>query len=1232
MKKFKKAILLLLIFCVAVTQCVVVSAEAKSKVKSKTKTTYELTLNKEIYTLKEGKSVTLKAKLNKAAKGKKVVWTSSNEKVASVNKKGKVRALDKGTAKITAKIEGTNVKETCKIVVGTPVTKVSINQKKVTLNVGETFTLVTTLKPKKPSNDDVIYESEDESIATVSKKGVITAVGAGKTTITVTAADGTGKHADCKVTVNKPQTPVTPQEPDEPEKVPESIEINKEQIALEPGQTDALKATVKPADAVNAEVTWSSSDENIVTVDENGAVKAIGEGNAYIMASTSNNKQDTCSVNVAYSGNVTSQEELNHALESAFVTSIVYTSDATETIQIPQGDYQGKTIAFYTPNAKVINNGSFDTVALCEIAADSYEENGSNYLSVSAADVKIKVNEGGSLILNLTENAAYVSLQNDGTVSAMNIVSKVNATISGSSEVAVSVRETAAESSFTTSTPLKIDANAHFALVILPGGEATTGSVNISSSIPAVAGLGCIPVTVLNLNDVVNVMACTKQDTAIDKRVTVSGTVENVPSVSGNSVTANACLIPYTNENADLDETNYESYLVDQSAAATTDADGNYVLSDVLIGNYWMIFTEDGYKTTIQQLVLTSETENPYTNGTISMIQDAVELHPVYPRICGTLSDSWSNDTYVPGIEIKLRKGVNNVTGEVIETALSDDKGFFGFEELTAGAYTIEMIDSRQNLPVNSVRYKTEVYTTVLSNNIAEDGRGEYSLVQDHDAEEMQEKMKFTFAWKSVGDGTVPNLKTHLIGPNEAGRLDYHVGYGKRRYLENGLKLAEYQNDYADNSAPQYTTVYEVKEGIYRFYVSNFDNTGMSALDTEVTVAIAGRETVTFSNPTGEGSLWHVCDYDTATGELTPINECCVMDENYYDGNTGFTEEEVAANEVQQAKDWVLQTFEQDRDMLSYFDDNAARQKYIDCIDAAEEKLKTLTTTEEAYALQSKVSDETFPVSNLYVRPNVIWNDYEQHIYKMYVSDCYTQERTQTDKEELCKTLRYDYELIGDEVGDFIVEEMSDEYSMDVEAVKGKNYQYVVHVKHLDTGLSYDSYLNFVSDVSEKRITDEVMKVMWKLYDFEDSAQIQDIRTRLQDYIGKEYQLKSNEDLEKILYEIRDIGDELPELHFNFNNPIDYERVKTDGYSRSWVADENGAILGTQTYFIYDYYGEEAEEEIAKKLEISLRQMGNSTIEEVTCDNANYQRKFQIHYEQEGFVQNVYLKATAFEF
>lgn len=124
------------------------------------------------------------------------------------------------------------------------------------------------------------------------------------------------------------------------------------------------------------------------------------------------------------------------------------------------------------------------------------------------------------------------------TVSAMNIVSKVNVTISGSNEVAVSVRETAAESSFTTSTPLKIDANAHFALVILPGGEATTGSVNTSSSIPAVAGLGCIPVTVLDLNDVVNVMACTKQDTAIDKQVTVSGTVENVPSVSGNSVTA----------------------------------------------------------------------------------------------------------------------------------------------------------------------------------------------------------------------------------------------------------------------------------------------------------------------------------------------------------------------------------------------------------------------------------------------------------------------------------------------------------------------------------------------------------------------------------------------------------------------------------------------------------------------------------------------------------------------
>ena len=105
---------MVLLACLVLSQAMVVSAEKKKTPK------YKVTLNKTVYTMKKGKSVKLKATLNKAAKGKKIVWSTSNANVATVKSNGKVTAKKNGKATITAKIKGTKVKATCKIVVGTP--------------------------------------------------------------------------------------------------------------------------------------------------------------------------------------------------------------------------------------------------------------------------------------------------------------------------------------------------------------------------------------------------------------------------------------------------------------------------------------------------------------------------------------------------------------------------------------------------------------------------------------------------------------------------------------------------------------------------------------------------------------------------------------------------------------------------------------------------------------------------------------------------------------------------------------------------------------------------------------------------------------------------------------------------------------------------------------------------------------------------------------------------------
>ena len=136
-----------------------------------------------------------------------VEWTSSNTKVAKVNKNGKVTALKKGTAVITCKAkDGSGVKTTCKITVKDKlVTKVKLNKTEasltVTISKKDTLQLKATVSPSTAVNTAVSWKSSNKKVATVNSSGKVTAVGSGSCTITATAKDGSGKKATCKITV-----------------------------------------------------------------------------------------------------------------------------------------------------------------------------------------------------------------------------------------------------------------------------------------------------------------------------------------------------------------------------------------------------------------------------------------------------------------------------------------------------------------------------------------------------------------------------------------------------------------------------------------------------------------------------------------------------------------------------------------------------------------------------------------------------------------------------------------------------------------------------------------------------------------------------------------------------------------------------------------------------------------------------------------------------------------------
>ena len=174
------------------------------------------------------------------------------------------------------------------------VESVSLNSQTGKLRVGEQTTLIATITPDNATNKSVTWKSDNTEAATV-ENGVVTAVGEGKANITVTTVDG-NKTATCEITVLPEEEP----EPDpEPEVINvENVTLNSQNEELKIGDTVTLVATITPSNATNKNVTWSSDNTNVATVN-NGVVRAVGEGKANITVTTvDGNKTATCMITV----------------------------------------------------------------------------------------------------------------------------------------------------------------------------------------------------------------------------------------------------------------------------------------------------------------------------------------------------------------------------------------------------------------------------------------------------------------------------------------------------------------------------------------------------------------------------------------------------------------------------------------------------------------------------------------------------------------------------------------------------------------------------------------------------------------------------------------------------------------------------------------------------------------------------------------------------------------------
>lgn len=192
-------------------------------------------------------------------------YTSSDPAIVMVDENGNIAAISAGTAEValSSKDGKITANKTIEVVV-TPTGITTTDA--LTLTAGEAATLETAVAPDDATHVSILYTSSDDAVATVSGAGEVTAVAAGDATITV-AVDGTALSAACKVTV----LPAI-----------ESVELSDTALTLQPEETAQLTYTVAPEEALANNVTYTSSDEAVATVDAEGNVTAVADGTATI--------------------------------------------------------------------------------------------------------------------------------------------------------------------------------------------------------------------------------------------------------------------------------------------------------------------------------------------------------------------------------------------------------------------------------------------------------------------------------------------------------------------------------------------------------------------------------------------------------------------------------------------------------------------------------------------------------------------------------------------------------------------------------------------------------------------------------------------------------------------------------------------------------------------------------------------------------------------------------------
>lgn len=218
-------------------------------------------------------------------KSSDIVWSSSDSDVCSVDSNGVLYGKKEGTVTITAKI-GDKIQKKFNVMINKNKilpTSLSISINNLNLFIGESEKINATVLPVDTLINKVYYSSKNENIASVDDKGIVVGKGIGNTIVTASTINGIKKTVD--VVVNKKNIPVS------------KVYFKNSNVDLEVGKSIKLDYVIEPSNATDKNVQFNY-DKNMVSIDENGVLKALKSGNTTVELISSNGIKSILSVRI----------------------------------------------------------------------------------------------------------------------------------------------------------------------------------------------------------------------------------------------------------------------------------------------------------------------------------------------------------------------------------------------------------------------------------------------------------------------------------------------------------------------------------------------------------------------------------------------------------------------------------------------------------------------------------------------------------------------------------------------------------------------------------------------------------------------------------------------------------------------------------------------------------------------------------------------------------------------